>query len=177
MNQVLQSLTPSGDKTIPHALWQLRFDALRLLGLQDDYELAALDFCVTYELSPPPWRDTVCRCVNVSTSLQEQVTVQDTASAFDTPSPALSLSGVVLGDVTSLVTQWESSSASEDPLVVSCAQLVRVDFSAAGGLLNWVATLTTEGRRVEFHEVPRLIAAFFNLIGINEHARVLTRAH
>ncbi|NCN96257.1 MAG: STAS domain-containing protein [Rhodoferax sp.] len=173
--QVLQTLTPSNDKTISKDLWQLRFDALRMLGLQDDYEMAALDFCVTFELSPPPWRDPVCRRVDISNPLQAQDTAQDTAGVFTTSSSALSLSREVLGDISGLVAQWQSIGSAENTLVISCAQLIRVDFSAAGGLLNWVANLSTQGREVEFHEVPRLVAAFFNLIGINEHARVLTR--
>lgn len=175
--QVLQRITPSGDKTISHALWQLRFDTLRLLDLQDDYEMAALDFCVTFELSPPPWSPAVCKLVNASAPQPEQAAVQDATSVLAAPCQTLTLSREVLGDVTTLVTQWQTVSSSEDPLVISCAQLIRVDFSAAGGLLNWVANLTTAGRQVEFHDVPRLVAAFFNLIGINEHARVLTRAH
>ncbi len=177
LNRVLQHITPSGDKTISHELWQLRFDALRLLDLQDNYEMAALDFCVTFELSPPPWSVTVCKQVNAAAPRREQAATHDTPGVFNAPSPTLALSREVLGDVTTLVTQWQSVGASEDTLVISCAQLIRVDFSAAGGLLNWVANLTTAGRQVEFHDVPRLVAAFFNLIGINEHARVLTRAH
>ena len=33
----------------------------------------------------------------------------------------------------------------------------------------------TEGCHVQFRDVPRLVAAFFNVIGINEHARVVVR--
>jgi ABC-type transporter Mla MlaB component len=60
--------------------------------------------------------------------------------------------------------------------VISCGHLTRVDFSAAGGLLNWVVKAQSEGAAIEFQDVPRLVAAFFNLIGINEYARVLPRA-
>jgi hypothetical protein len=34
----------------------------------------------------------------------------------------------------------------------------------------------SEGRQVQFRDVHRLVAAFFNVIGINEHARVIPRA-
>jgi ABC-type transporter Mla MlaB component len=62
-------------------------------------------------------------------------------------------------------------------LTVSCARLVRVDFSAAGSILNWVANAQASGCQIELNEVPHLIAAFFNLIGINEHARVVAQAN
>jgi hypothetical protein len=60
---------------------------------------------------------------------------------------------------------------------VSCAKLIRVDFSAAGSILNWVANRENEGCNVQFRDVHRLVGAFFNVIGINEHARVVLRAN
>jgi ABC-type transporter Mla MlaB component len=60
-------------------------------------------------------------------------------------------------------------------MVISCAKLIRVDFSAAGTLLNWVSARQNEGRVVHFTDVHRLVAAFFHVIGISEHAKVITR--
>ncbi len=183
LNRVTQALAPSGDKTIAHQLWQLRFDTLRLLDWQDDYEMAALEFCVTFELSPPTWHDPACKRLRasqpgaavdggVNSRWQDSVYVGGGAEGAQ-----LTMSNEVLGDISNLVEQWQSLAKSDDTLVVSCAKLIRVDFSAAGGLLNWVTNLTTQGSRVEFHDVPRLVAAFFNLIGINEHAKVMSRAN
>jgi len=52
---------------------------------------------------------------------------------------------------------------------------VRVDFAAAGSILNWAAARHTQGQQTEFVRVPRLVAAFFSLIGINEHVRIMVR--
>jgi ABC-type transporter Mla MlaB component len=69
----------------------------------------------------------------------------------------------------------ESKLMGADVMVISCARLMRIDFSAAGTLLNWVTARQAEGRQVQFVEVHRLVAAFFNVIGISEHARVIPR--
>ena len=53
-----------------------------------------------------------------------------------------------------------------------CARLIRVDFIAAGDLLNWVLSKRSENRSVTFTELHRLVALFFGAMGINEHARV-----
>ncbi len=173
LDRLVTSQTPSGDRLVPRHFWQLRFDALRLLRKQDDYELAALDFCVTYEVSPPPWREPICQRVDGiqvgSPSLPDPVVT--------TSSGALALSGEVLGDVSGILAQWQQGAAERSVWEVSCGQLVRVDFSAAGGLLNWAAHVSAQGGRVVFLEVPRLVAAFFNLIGINEHAQVTARTN
>jgi hypothetical protein len=58
---------------------------------------------------------------------------------------------------------------------VSCARLIRVDFLAAGDLLNWVLTRRNESRTVQFTEAHRLVALFFTAMGISEHAQVHIR--
>ena len=79
------------------------------------------------------------------------------------------------GDATEALQTLEDRLLGADVMVISCARLIRIDFSAAGTLLNWVTARQAEGRQVQFSEVHRLVAAFFNVIGINEHARVLPR--
>jgi hypothetical protein len=58
---------------------------------------------------------------------------------------------------------------------VSCSRLIRVDFIAAGDLLNWVLQRRAENRIVSFTEAHRLVALFFGAMGINEHAKVKVR--
>ena len=57
----------------------------------------------------------------------------------------------------------------------SCARLIRVDFIAAGDLLNWVLSRGSESRAVHFVDAHRLVALFFGAMGINEHAKVQVR--
>jgi len=63
------------------------------------------------------------------------------------------------------------------PLVVACDRLIRIDFAAAGSVLNWAADLQAQGHAVQFVQLSRLVAVFFNVIGINEHARIVPRMH
>ena len=62
------------------------------------------------------------------------------------------------------------------PMVsVSCARLIRVDFLAAGDLLNWVLSRRQENRTIQFMDAHRLVALFFTAMGISEHAQVHIR--
>ena len=61
------------------------------------------------------------------------------------------------------------------PLTIACDKLIRVDFAAAGSVLNWAAEQQAQGHVVQFHNLQRLVAIFFNVIGINEHAWVVPR--
>lgn len=186
LERLLSALTPSGDRLVPSYYWQLRFDALRVLHRQDDYDMVALDFCVTFEVSPPTWREPVCQ--RVEQPQADLPTVPDRLASAPPPDTSaatalaaggseLALSGDVLGDVSVILAQWQAVAGDASQLRVSCKRLIRVDFAAAGGLLNWATHVSAQGGRVEFVEVPRLVCAFFNLIGINEHAQVTARTN
>ncbi|MDO8249613.1 MAG: STAS domain-containing protein [Rhodoferax sp.] len=195
LEKTLRSFTPSGDKRVESFWWWLRLDALRILRLQDEFELAALDYCVTYEVSPPPWADARCEYVldgarstaspEYARGLVNEVAPGDPAELSHAltepmgldalPTAVVELSGEVLGDAAEALNKLQAGLNGADRLVVSCARLIRVDFSAAGSILNWVAVRESEGCHVQFHDVPSLVAAFFNVIGINEHARVALR--
>ncbi|MDO9357553.1 MAG: STAS domain-containing protein [Polaromonas sp.] len=197
--QVLQDATPSGARDTPQAWWQLRMEVLRVTHQPDDFELTALDFCVTYEVSPPAWESARCEYKPLDpqgAAVSGQTIIGDVYrdSAPSSISSVLEgdtqmdgnsqmsnlfsveLAGQIEGDAIDVLDKLEAKLMGADIMVISCARLIRVDFSAAGTLLNWVSAREAENRAVQFTDVHRLVAAFFNVIGITEHARVLSRS-
>jgi ABC-type transporter Mla MlaB component len=174
LEQLLRLHTPMGDAQVPQLWWQLRLSLLRLLGLQDDFELVALDFCVTYEISPPSWQPAQCQVVALPPSAKPQEATEVVRSSAAAGHP-LSLSGEVLGDVTPLLPNPAALGGIGQTVAISCAQLRRVDFSAGGSLLNWLANAQAAGCQIRLVDVPQLLVAFFNLIGLHEHAHIVVR--
>jgi ABC-type transporter Mla MlaB component len=197
LEQLLADLTPSGAREVSQDLWKLRLEHLRITHRPDEFELAALDFCVTYEVSPPSWESARCEYKvlgadgvsglgqtiigeAVHDSVMSEFSYHDSLSS-DTPSrqvaqmSAVELSGQIHGDPVAVLDKLHARLEGADVMVISCAKLIRVDFSAAGTLLNWVSARQGEGRLVQFTDVHRLVAAFFHVIGISEHAKVITR--
>lgn len=198
LQKVLQQATPSGQRDTEQAWWQLRMEALRVAHRPDEFELAALDFCVTYEVSPPSWEIARCEYKSVdnqglpifgttiigevsrdfapsSLSFQDGDTHMDALSSQTAKLMSIDLSGQIEGDAVAILEKLEAKLMGADIMMISCTKLIRVDFSAAGTLLNWVSARQSEGRAVQFSDVNRLVAAFFNVIGITEHAKVMTR--
>ncbi len=196
--KVLRNATPSGDKGINPAWWKLRMEVLRVMHRPDEFELVALDYCVTYEVSPPSWDSARCEYkplqddgsyvaghTIIGEAFRDSLSSGMSMGYSDTHAAALNsqmsnistveLAGQILGDATEALDLLESKVMGADVMVISCARLIRIDFSAAGTLLNWVTARQAEGRQVQFVEVHRLVAAFFNVIGISEHARVMAR--
>ena len=200
LQKVLQSATPSNNRSTPQDCWQLRLQALRVTHRPDDFELAALDFCVTYEVSPPAWENARCEYKpldSIGNTLGSETIIGDVSRDFASsrmilaggdsqldpqvsmmpPSNVLSveLSGTIQGDAIAVLDKLGHKLHGADIMLISCTKLIRVDFSAAGTLLNWVSARQAENRTVQFSDVNRLVAAFFNVIGITENATVVIR--
>lgn len=186
LHAVMQAHTQSGDRSADPQWWRLRMAALRLMGLPDEFELVALDYCVTYEVSPPSWAAPRCGYSGDDGA--------PAAAAPDAPDSALYMSGFALsqpgavdegpaaqleghieGDATPVLEPLESQVRPGVPLIVACDRLIRIDFAAVGSVLNWAATQQAQGHVVQFTNLHRLVAVFFNVIGVNEHAWVVPR--
>ncbi|RYF06797.1 MAG: STAS domain-containing protein [Comamonadaceae bacterium] len=185
LNALLQARTQSGDREANPQWWRLRMAALRLMGRPDEFELVALDYCVTYEVSPPSWISPKCGYTgDDGLAAPDAPDAPDSdlmASGFGLPGsmatdePVAALSGHVEGDAVPLLEPFDALARPDVPLVVACDRLIRVDFAAAGSVLNWAAEQQAQGRVVHFVNVQRLVAVFFNVIGIGEHALVAAR--
>jgi len=196
LRDLLKNNTPSGRRDVEQLWWELRMAVLRLMNRPDEFELTALDFCVTYEVSPPGWERPRCHFTGLVASKSEgggssllgEVVIEQvpasgfpSESAFDSQASGMNnlglveLSGEVRGDPQATLETLERRLQGADVLIISCRNLIRVDFSAAGTLLNWVSGHHAQGRMVQFVDAHRLVSAFFHVIGITEYAKVVVR--
>ncbi|KQW51442.1 MULTISPECIES: hypothetical protein [unclassified Roseateles] len=184
----LKEVAPVGERDTDPALWMLRLEALRLANRPDQFDEAAIDYCVTYEVSPPSWERAKCR-VRIgsdggSTNSPATSTMQSEAQStfLDTGLPdgamaaaQLELMGQLNGDISDTLRALSAEVGEASLINISCTKLIRLDFMAAGDLLNWVLQRRSENRGVVFTDTHRLVALFFGAMGINEHAKVKVR--
>ena len=185
----LQEAAPTGVRDADPAFWQVRLDALRMTHRPDQFDEAAIDYCVTYEVSPPSWEPARCEVrvsgssagttqrlssmvSDVMTSFVESQVVEESGTV---EVGRVELSGQLVGDIGATLAKMDAELGSAEVIHVSCARLIRVDFIAAGDLLNWVLARRAERRTVSFLDAHRIVALFFGAMGINEHAAVKVR--
>lgn len=188
MTQVA-ALTPAGDKNADPAAWELRLELLRLFDTPEEFDLEALEYCMAREVSPPAWRAPACTCVNLEAPDNEPASEPNSTLLASTNStnfytarsptqfaPPLRLRGVLGGNMTPVLKELGDRVPPGSPFIrVNCERLVRIDFAAAGDLLNWVNERDAHGCQVHFMQVQRLVAIFFSVMGIPAHARVGVR--
>jgi ABC-type transporter Mla MlaB component len=187
---VLSDAAPTGVKDADPAFWVLRLDALRLANRPDQFDEVAIDYCVTYEVSPPSWERARCQVriggSGLSTQSPPLSQVSEVATSFlesdhdeqhaqPVQMATVELSGQLVGDIGPTLAQLDKQLSSASMVTVNCQKLIRVDFVAAGDLLNWVMAKRGENRSVTFADAHRLVALFFGAMGINESASVRVR--
>ncbi|OYU46765.1 MAG: hypothetical protein CFE44_00420 [Burkholderiales bacterium PBB4] len=182
--RVQQLRTPADDNTVDPLWWKLRLDTLCILDRHDDFESLALDYCVVFEVSPPAWQRAICNFVQDQSLSEFGGLAENPPSAFVDdlapmagPYASYDLLGVLVGEPSDILVEMTMAAESADHMVVSCALLVRMDFSAAGALLNWAIDREAHGCQIQLVQVPRLVAVFFQMLGIDRHAKILVRAN
>lgn len=196
---LLRSATPSCQPGVNPVWWRLRMEVCRVMLQPDEFEMVALDYCVTFEVSPPSWEQVACvyialdaegraapprSVVNLAppdSTLSGMSTLRPDSLIFEAEGPgsrngttvSLVLAGHVTGDVPPSLRELDARWQDAEHMQIDCGRLTRVDFSAAGALLNWVAGHHAAKRTVQFNRVHRVLAPFFAVIGISEYAVVV----
>ena len=172
---VLAEATPLTVRETDPAWWQLHLAALRLMHQPDDFELVALNYCITYEAPPPAWQESAGSYGAIEGAAGSRADGLHLANGAAQAPEDVQLAGELKGASPHVWQRLDAELAEARTLTVSCAALVRLDLAAAAGLLAWVQAREARGQRVEFADVHRLLAAFFGVTGIASHAGVLPR--
>jgi anti-anti-sigma regulatory factor len=161
----IRSILEVGRRDETEVPWLLLLEILRLLNLEKDFEEVSIDYCITFEVSPPAF---VTPQNKVTTAVAEQPQPVTAADAFRMPA-------TIEGRIDELIVSIAAYSDKHDPAVIDCSRLTRVDFNAAGRLLTGLAPFCSSGKTIEFHDVNHLVAALFNVMGLKDIARIQPR--
>ncbi len=159
------------------ACWMLALFALRLLGEEQAFEDLGIEYCVTFEVSPPSW-EPLPAAIRAAEGggPPGAVGAQARASASPPVEPnAFVLAGEVTGRAAAELRALKAFSAGRSDVVVDCRNLRRLEFLAVGELLNEVVNLRSAGKQVLFAEPNRLVLALMLVMGLQELAEIRKR--
>ncbi len=138
--------------------WLLLLELFQLQGQHEAFEEAAINFAVTFEVSPPSWEPKrVAAPEHVLQRMTDDV-------GDDVPADAY----VLRGDIkASRFVDLPAYAEVHDPVLLDCSALTRIDFISAGALLNVLTTIRRTGKQVVFHHPNHLVAELFSVVGLN----------
>ena len=156
--EVVRSTIEIGKRDASEAPWLLLLALLQLLNREKDFEETAMDYCVTYEVSPP------------SFETPQHVA---TTSGPSTPAPSerFMLPTVINSGATQLFDAIDAYAAQAETVLIDCSRMARCDYGAASALLNRLRPIAA-AKKIEFRDMNHLVAALFKLLSYAEVARL-----
>jgi ABC-type transporter Mla MlaB component len=159
-----------GRRNSSNVIWMLLLEIYRILGRQAAFEETSIDYCVTFEVSPPSWEPASPKYIivdQVAAPSPAEEAVPDGGYEM-LKADHIALSGELVGKSEGELQRLTQFATDHEHVVVDCSRLVRVDFTAAGLLLNWAVGMRGQRKLVEFVNVGHLVAALFVVMGLHE---------
>ena len=161
----LERFCQAGKIETDAAAWALLFDVYRTLDLKDKFEEAAINYAVTFEVSPPSW--------------ESRPGAEAKGSAVPRPveaaDQALILSGELIGAGETLAVQLQDWAGANKMLVIDMSRATRVDLATAGVMLKVLSALQESGVTIQVRGANELIRALFGVTGLSRIARIIQR--
>jgi len=162
----LRAAVEPGRRDQSDAAWMLLLEVFRLLNRQHDFEETGIQYCITYEVSPPSWEPPPPSLkTRAATPADRPVEVDD----------GMQWRGTVRGNGEPQFGRLLVEAKTEKRLAVDCIYLKRIEFATATSLLTLLTKLRQGGVTIEFRNVNHLIAALFSLLGVDMVADVQLR--
>jgi len=164
---ILTGQVEVGRSDIAESYWLLLLDLYQAHNMQAAFEEAALSYCITYEVSPPSWVEATKKTATVA--------LDSAAEARPAPDDAFYLKGEIEGNGEPQLKGVGDFAAERDSVIIDVFHVKRMDFIAAGALLNLVAALKTAGKQVEVRSPSPLLATLFVTMGFTAYAKLARR--
>lgn len=153
-----QRLTESG--------WFLYLAVLQILGKEAEFEDAAVDYAVAFEVSPPsytPPRPLPSQAAQAA--LEEQ----------PMPGGTFYMSGMIGPGKEGQFRDFKKFAQGKPQVEVDLSQVSRIDFAVVGMLLETLIELSQENCKVLFKEGNELVNTLLQIVGAGQFAVILGR--
>jgi anti-anti-sigma regulatory factor len=136
-----------------------------MLDLKDKFEEAAVNYAITFEVSPPSW--------------ESRPGAEAKGSAVPRPveasDHALMLSGELSGASEAFAKQLQDWAVANKMLVIDMSRATRVELVTAGLMLKVLSALQESGVTIQIRGANELIRALFEVTGLSKVARIIPR--
>lgn len=139
-------------------VWRLLLEVLQRHGSQEYFEERAVDYAITFELSPPSWEQPPA-------GLAKPAEVGE-AHSDDVHYLRGELKNCRFDDLLPVL------EGSAQP-ILDFSDVSRLDFVSAGQLVNRLVTCKAQGKEVTIRSPNRLIAELMAVVGLNKQARII----
>ncbi len=168
--QIVKDLLVEGAQQ-EKSLWALLFELYQLSGQQDAFEDAAVDYAVTFELSPPSW-EAMPESVQTTGAIEPEDTDEPEASL---EADSFGIEGVLASGTDYKLRDLERYADTRTEVLIDMTTTTRVDFVTVGAFINTLIALNQKGKQVSINGANEMVHALFDVMGVTEYATVIPR--
>lgn len=163
--QILAAKVVPGERN-HESMWLLLLELYQQAYRQDAFEEAAVNYAVTFEVSPPSWEALPPRAAEATPQAAD---VADKTEGFV-------LRGQMLGADAAEFAQLEAALVGSEEFDIDAHNLVRIDAGSAAHLLEVLTRLHAAGKKLRIIGLSTLVAAYLEALGFADVAELRARA-
>jgi anti-anti-sigma regulatory factor len=164
--QILAAKLVPGERN-HESMWLLLLELYQQAYRQDAFEEAAVNYAVTFEVSPPSWEALPPRVAEAT---------PQASSATAEKTEGFVLRGQMLGADIAQFAPLETALAGSEEFDIDAHNLVRIDGTSARALLEVLTRLHAAGKKLRIIGLSTLVAAYLEALGFDAVAVLRARA-
>ncbi len=141
--------------------WLLALELLQWASDRAAFEDRAIEFAVTFEVSPPSWEPPP------KPAAEAPAAQNDDGGQDAVDGETLKCTGVMTGSLSPQLGRLADFAHSRDMVGVDLGAVERIDFVCAGALLNLIARIEAQRKSVQIVGASPIIRALLLLIGVS----------
>lgn len=148
--------------------WLLLLELLQWQGDQHVFDERAIDYAVTFEVSPPSWEPPVAVPASDEPAQGAAADEESLASPAGVAAgdDAIAWAGIISGAQPEVVDELARLAAERTDITLDLSRVERIDFAAAGSCFNAIRTLEGRGKSVRIVGATPVIEAMLRLLGL-----------
>jgi len=161
LQQVLAEALQQG-RDAGEGAWLLALELLQWANDRAAFEDRAVDFAVTFELSPPSWEPPVPAAAESA-----KAPPADAAAAVADDPDVAKWSGVLSGSLAPQLGRFADCAQGRGVVVVDMGEVERIDFVCAGAFLNHITRIEAQRKAVQIVGATPIIRSLLLLLGVS----------
>jgi anti-anti-sigma regulatory factor len=150
------------------AMWMVLLDLYQIIGDQNAFEDAAVNYAVTFEVSPPSWD---AKAISSSTESDTETSLDLNAGA----AKGFALRGQLIGASAADFAGIDTLVTDDGSVEIDASALVRIDGASADQLRAKLEALKQAGRNVELKNLSPLTRIFLMVRDFTAVAKLVAR--
>ncbi len=168
VTDLLKSLLGQGGED-EQAHWQLLFNLYQCQGMEAEFEDLAVEYAVTFEVSPPSW-EAMPQCRQ-----PDAVVTVDAPDELPHDEDTFFMSGVISSDSAQQLQELKNFATPRSEVYLDMSDVPRVDFVSIGDFVSVLVGLNCGGKKLRVRNANEMIRALFGVMGVDQFADILKR--